>query len=88
MADIAPLFLQGAKLEIESILREVCDRIFGEPNVSKGKLELRAVALQILGEAYMGVKKDSIEPTSPGFGASTSGAAGMHLSTFHCMCNA
>ncbi|KAJ2918913.1 hypothetical protein MD484_g1501, partial [Candolleomyces efflorescens] len=67
---------KGAKLEIESILREVCDRIFTEPNVSKTKLELRAVALQILGEAFMGVKKDaSIEPMSPGFGVGASAGA-------------
>ncbi|KAJ2932026.1 hypothetical protein H1R20_g5075, partial [Candolleomyces eurysporus] len=67
---------KGAKLEIESILREVCDRIFAEPNLSKGKLELRAVALQILGEAYMGVKKDPNDPSPPGFGAGPSAGAG------------
>lgn len=87
---------KGAKLEIESVLREVCDRLLlpsappssssasnvtspsSGPNalasqhesspshlalsgqyVSKEKVHLRAVALQILGEAYMNVKKDS-----------------------------
>ena len=93
-------FLKGAKLEIESVLREVCDRLllpsappplphspstssntnpnnpsgssydlasgtipsqlaFSGQYVSKEKVHLRAVALQILGEAYMAVKKDS-----------------------------
>jgi len=89
---------KGAKLEIESVLREVCDRIllpsapptsnpasptpspsssgatpashdtahatpsqlaFSGQYVTKEKVHLRAVALQILGEAYMAVKKDS-----------------------------
>jgi len=42
---------KGTKLEVESILREVCDRVL----VS----DMRAVALQILGEAYVSVKKDN-----------------------------
>jgi hypothetical protein len=66
---------QGAKLEIESVLRETCDRVLsadppaqgqgqgqdqgqgqgqgyhaGRPTVSKEKLHMRAVALQIMGE--------------------------------------
>ncbi|KIK69487.1 hypothetical protein GYMLUDRAFT_35551 [Collybiopsis luxurians FD-317 M1] len=45
---------KGAKLEIDSILREVCDRLLEDPNVSKEKAVLRAVALQMLGEAYVG----------------------------------
>jgi len=77
---------KGAKLEIESVLREVCDRILtptvppptptsstntteasahanqvalSGQYITKEKVHLRAVALQILGEAYMAVKKDS-----------------------------
>jgi len=75
---------KGAKLEIESVLREVCDRILlpsqpppastsssstadanatqvalSNQHVTKEKIHLRAVALQILGEAYMAVKKDN-----------------------------
>jgi len=62
---------KGAKLEIESILRETCDRVLTptDPNhealrlqnshpVTKEKIQLRAMALQILGEAYMAVRKD------------------------------
>ncbi|KAH7102452.1 DnaJ-domain-containing protein [Auriculariales sp. MPI-PUGE-AT-0066] len=49
---------KGTRLEIESILRETCDRILEQPNVPVSKLELRAHALQILGEAYGAVKKE------------------------------
>jgi len=48
---------KGAKLEIESVLRETCDRVLEDPTISSEKAHLRAVALQMLGEAYMSVKK-------------------------------
>ncbi|CAE6466814.1 unnamed protein product [Rhizoctonia solani] len=53
---------KGAKLEIESVLRETCDRVLSDPTLQSSKLHLRAEALQILGEAYLGVKKDSDAP--------------------------
>ncbi|KAJ4488950.1 X-domain of DnaJ-containing-domain-containing protein [Lentinula edodes] len=53
---------KGAKLEIDSVLREVCDRILlleaedpSSSSIGREKAVLRAAALQILGEAYMGV---------------------------------
>ena len=49
---------QGTKLEIESVLRETCERVLSDPNIPPQKAVLRAVALQVLGEAYMSVKKD------------------------------
>ncbi|KAF7291476.1 J domain-containing protein [Mycena kentingensis (nom. inval.)] len=49
---------KGAKLEIESVLRETCDRLLEDPNVSREKSTLRAIALQILGEAFSAVSKD------------------------------
>lgn len=49
---------QGTKLEIESVLRETCDRILEESSLARNKAQLAAIALQILGEAYMAVKKD------------------------------
>lgn len=55
---------KGTKLEVESILRETCDRLLSDPAVSREKAQLRAVALQILGEAYMNVKKDAPEDGS------------------------
>lgn len=49
---------KGTKLEIESVLREVCDRVLGSPNVDPRKAQLRAVALQILGDAFSKVKAE------------------------------
>ncbi|KAF9458099.1 X-domain of DnaJ-containing-domain-containing protein [Collybia nuda] len=50
--------LEGTKLEVESVLRETCERVLADPSISREKSHLRAVALQILGEAFMSVKKD------------------------------
>ncbi|KAM6499117.1 DnaJ domain containing protein [Amanita muscaria] len=44
---------KGTKLEVEAVLREVCDRV-----LDKDKAVMRAVALQVLGEAYLSVKKE------------------------------
>nr|VWP00319.1 Calcium/proton exchanger [Ganoderma boninense] len=49
---------KGTKLEIESVLRETCDRVLEDPAIARSKMQLRAIALQILGEAYMSVVKD------------------------------
>ncbi|KDR71833.1 hypothetical protein GALMADRAFT_253605 [Galerina marginata CBS 339.88] len=49
---------KGTKLEVESILREVCERVLSDAGITREKAVLRAVALQMLGEAYMGVKKE------------------------------
>ncbi|KAF8903572.1 DnaJ-domain-containing protein [Mucidula mucida] len=49
---------KGTKLEVESVLRETCDHVLEDPAISRDKAQMRAVALQILGEAYMSVKKD------------------------------
>ncbi|QRW09839.1 X-domain of DnaJ-containing [Ceratobasidium sp. AG-Ba] len=49
---------KGAKLEIESVLREVCDRVLSDPSLQSSKLHLRAEGLQILGEAYLSVRKN------------------------------
>ena len=49
---------KGTKLEVESILRETCERVLEDPTISREKAQLRAVALQMLGEEYMNVKKD------------------------------
>ena len=48
---------QGSKLEVESVLRSVCDRVLGD-NVGADKLERkrRAEALKIVGEIYRSVK--------------------------------
>ncbi|BGP29086.1 DnaJ-like protein [Rhodotorula toruloides] len=65
---------KGAKLEVESIIREVCDRLLTNlapeeaKTVSPALLRKRAVALGILGEVYASVKKDPGMPDGP-FGA-------------------
>jgi X-domain of DnaJ-containing len=56
----APAWCQGAKLEIESVLRETCDRVLNpESGLPQNKLALRATALEILGEAFMAAQKDT-----------------------------
>ncbi|KAF8344396.1 DnaJ-domain-containing protein [Amanita rubescens] len=62
---------KGTKLEVESVLREVCDRLL-DAGAGRDKVLLRAIALQILGEAYMAVKKD---PDAPGLGTGLGGMA-------------
>lgn len=54
---LAALF-KGAKLEVESIIREVCERVLSEKGHTEAQLERRATALMILGEVYASVKKD------------------------------
>ncbi len=36
---------QGAKLEVESVIRETCEKVLSDPSVPKEKLALRVVAL-------------------------------------------
>ncbi|KAF7328989.1 DnaJ-domain-containing protein [Mycena venus] len=50
---------KGAKLEIESVLRETCERVLEDPTITRDKANLRAVAMQMLGEAYAAVSKDT-----------------------------
>lgn len=54
---IAALF-KSAKLEVESVIREVCERVLSEKGLSEIQLERRAEALQILGEVYSAVRKE------------------------------
>ncbi|KIL59287.1 hypothetical protein M378DRAFT_180881 [Amanita muscaria Koide BX008] len=68
---------KGTKLEVEAVLREVCDRVlygtssggtaagsssngagWEQNERDKDKAVMRAVALQVLGEAYLSVKKE------------------------------
>ncbi|KAG8873181.1 hypothetical protein FRB97_006976 [Tulasnella sp. 331] len=50
---------KGAKLEIDSVLRETCDRVLTDPASSRDKLIARAVALGMLGDAFLAIRKDS-----------------------------
>jgi len=65
------LTAQGAKLEVESVVREVCDRLLSE-KAAIPELRKRAVALGILGECFSAVVKD--ESCNPPLGQSMPGA--------------
>ncbi|CAO3613217.1 unnamed protein product [Mucor fragilis] len=49
---------RGSKLEVESVLREVCDRVLTDPTVPRETLKSRAIGLRIIGTIYMKVKAD------------------------------
>ncbi|SPO25144.1 related to DnaJ-like protein [Ustilago trichophora] len=49
---------KGAKLEVESVIREVSEAVLYDTEIGKETQRLRAQALGIVGEIYMGVKKD------------------------------
>ncbi|KAI9435170.1 DnaJ-domain-containing protein [Lactarius indigo] len=51
----------GAKLEIDSVIRETCDRVLNDPSIPRDKAILRAVALQILGNAFAAVRNEREE---------------------------
>ncbi|KAI3625896.1 hypothetical protein CBS9595_001257 [Malassezia furfur] len=55
---------KGAKLEVESVIREVSDRTLYDAAVSKQTQRLRAEALGIVGEVYSQVKPDPTEATA------------------------
>jgi curved DNA-binding protein CbpA len=57
---------KGAKLEIDSVIRETCDRVLNDPAISRDKAVLRAVALQILGNAFAAVRNDREEAREEG----------------------
>ncbi|KAF9169634.1 hypothetical protein BGX21_010173 [Mortierella sp. AD011] len=54
---------KGSKLEVEGVLRDVCDKVLADPVVPKATLIKRASALKIIGEVYEGVKAD--KPATP-----------------------
>ncbi|KDN48460.1 DnaJ-domain-containing protein [Tilletiaria anomala UBC 951] len=66
---------KGAKLEVESVIREVSERVLFDASVNKETQRLRAQALGILGEVYMGVQK------IPGDGSSTPDAEYVRVDT-------
>lgn len=52
---------QGAKLEVEAVVREACEQVLTDPSVPREKLVLRATALELAAEAFLGIKKESSE---------------------------
>ncbi|KAI9493137.1 X-domain of DnaJ-containing-domain-containing protein [Zychaea mexicana] len=49
---------RGSKLEVESVLRDVCDKVLSDTTVSKETRKERAVALRIIGGVYSKVRPD------------------------------
>ncbi|KAJ3222910.1 hypothetical protein HK099_001762 [Clydaea vesicula] len=47
---------RGSKLEVESVLREVCDKVLDDKTCSREILRRRAEALSVLGNIFMEVK--------------------------------
>lgn len=49
---------KGAKLEVESVIREVTERVLYDAGVNKETQRLRATALGLVAEVYSSVKPD------------------------------
>ncbi len=56
---------KGAKLEVESVVREVCDKVLYDVSVPQGKRDLRAVALQMMGEVSAAVPAAAAQIDNP-----------------------
>ncbi|KAI8894071.1 X-domain of DnaJ-containing-domain-containing protein [Globomyces pollinis-pini] len=50
---------RGSKLEVEAVLREVCDTVLGDEETSLELRKRRVVALRVLGEVYQNATVDS-----------------------------
>ncbi|CAG7828694.1 unnamed protein product, partial [Allacma fusca] len=46
---------QGSKLEVESVLRSVCDKVLSDPLCDKDSVRRRAEGLKIVGDIYKNV---------------------------------
>jgi hypothetical protein len=66
---------KGSKLEVESVLREVCDTILTDTKVSRETLRKRALALKIVGQVYQRTKGEKANPT---LSAAAAAAAAYH----------
>jgi X-domain of DnaJ-containing len=49
---------RGSKLEVEGVLRQVCDDVLGDVTVHVEKRRRRVIALRVLGEVYAAVKAE------------------------------
>ncbi|SAM07082.1 hypothetical protein [Absidia glauca] len=49
---------RGSKLEVESVLRDVCDKVLSDPTASRETRKQRAVGLRMIGNIYQKVKTD------------------------------
>lgn len=55
---------RGSKLEIEGVLRDVCDEVLSDAKCSKSDLANRIHALSLIGTIYQSVISDEPEPTT------------------------
>ncbi|KAL1929415.1 hypothetical protein VTP01DRAFT_1553 [Rhizomucor pusillus] len=69
---------RGSKLEVESVLREVCDKVLSDPTASKETRKARAAALKIIGNVYSKVRPDSSPEDIPVNPESRSSNASSH----------
>jgi hypothetical protein len=44
---------KGAKLEVESVIRETCDKVLNDATVTEKKRYMRSVGLKLMGEVSM-----------------------------------
>ncbi|WVQ63383.1 uncharacterized protein L199_001536 [Kwoniella botswanensis] len=58
---------KGAKLEVESVVRETCEKVLTEPSIPKEKLHMRAYALGLMADAYLAIRKDGESPAAEEF---------------------
>lgn len=56
---------RGSKLEIESVLRDVCDEVLDDTKCSKEEFANRIHALRIIGTIYQSVIPDPLTETTP-----------------------
>ncbi|TPX32945.1 hypothetical protein SeMB42_g07552 [Synchytrium endobioticum] len=59
---------RGSKLEVEAVLREVCDRVLGDENVSSTMRRRRAEGLKALGKVFKSAKKEDAESVRSNIG--------------------
>lgn len=51
---------KGVKLEVESVIRDTCEKVLSDSTLPKEKLHLRAVALGLMGEVRSNVNRGSL----------------------------
>ncbi|BEJ15054.1 hypothetical protein CspHIS471_0408210 [Cutaneotrichosporon sp. HIS471] len=54
---------KGAKMEVESVIRETCDKVLSDPTVSREKRELRAAAMGLMGDAFISIRAGDSGPS-------------------------
>ncbi|ORX40966.1 X-domain of DnaJ-containing-domain-containing protein [Kockovaella imperatae] len=53
---------KGAKLEVESVVRETSEKVLADPSISAEKRHMRAVALGLMAEAFESIGKEADKP--------------------------